>query len=103
MDVTIAKKFLGALGGPRGFTGQTLAITSAAATATGAISATWVDLVSTVFCFVDIGTAPSANVSTSYAVVPDIPYRVPITNGDKISAVARASAGSLHIHPVKGS
>jgi len=109
MDAPVAKKILGGLGGPRGKTGDKLAVT----TTTGqtaqihvpdvsvpAAKAGWVDLVCDTPCFIEIGTNPTAVVDTSYYLAAGVTYRFPLVRGDKIAAITSTGTANLWWHEV---
>lgn len=90
---------VGGYAGPRGLTGQAVAIGAASAQSTP-VTGSLVDVTATVACFLAIGANPTAAASTGYYLAANTTYRLPITSGDKIAVIQASSAGTLYVHPV---
>jgi len=109
MDAPVAKKILGALGGPRGKDGGKLSVTTSSGQ-TAQIHVpdvtepkqqlVYVDLTTDAACFIEIGTNPTAVVNTSYYLVAGVPYRLPLLAGDKVAAITASGSANLYWHEV---
>ena len=82
--------------GPSG-TGEAVTI-AATSTASTALYTGMVDVVCDTPCFIEVGTAPTAVLDTSYRLPANSIIRVPVGTSNKIAVIG--TSGSLWIHPV---
>jgi len=81
--------------------GERLSLTANTATS-NELSVLLIDIVADVACFITISPNDIPVVDTAYPILAGVPYRMPVTVGDRLRALTSGATGNLWIHPVKG-
>lgn len=78
--------------------------TSGTSAASAAITANLVLVRSNVDCFISVGAAPTATTgtATSFPIVANELFALPLASGQKVAAITSGASGVLYLMPAKG-
>lgn len=80
--------------------GQAIAYTAAHGRIANPVASKLVDVYCTTNAFIRIGLSPTAQ-ANDYPIAANTTYRVPITIGNKISAIRMTADGTMYVHEVE--